>query len=161
VLIKLKANGLGDSSLKGISDKLMHLDRYADLDDPELVKRFIAEKQDVNYKDGLAKAYNYYVMVSGLSWNRPKYNPKKGLPRPPTTEQVKQLIASASRKYAPIFKLMSETGASPIEVSIMTEKNFDFERNTVFIEGRKGHLDRMVPISMHAIPKPISEDFKR
>ena len=41
---------------------------------------------------------------------------------------------------------MAETGASPIEVSIMNESSFDFERNTVYIEGHKGHADRIVPI---------------
>jgi len=163
-LVKLKVNGLSEFSIKGISNKLIHLARYADLDDPESVKRHIAfKKAKASYKDSLVKAYDYYVKLNSLSWIRPRYNAKKGLPRPPTTEQVKQLIASATRKYAPIFRFMSETGPSPIEVSIMTEKNFDFERNTVFIEGRKGHLDRYVPMSqeLSALMKTFFSKHKR
>jgi len=146
-LFALKNNGLEESSLKSISDKLRHIGRYTDLNNPEAVKEFIANKNGKrSYKHSLVKAYDYYVKANDLQWKKPKYHPKKGLPRPPTTEQVKQLIAGASKKYAPIFKFMSETGASPIEVSIMNESSFDFERNTVYIEGRKGHADRIVPI---------------
>ncbi|MEM2093456.1 MAG: hypothetical protein QXE16_04145 [Candidatus Bathyarchaeia archaeon] len=42
---------------------------------------------------------------------------------------------------------MAETGAAPIDVSVLTERSFDFERGTVYIEGKKGHLDRIIPIS--------------
>ena len=53
MLISLKANGLSENSLEGISDKLMHLDRYTTLDDLELAKQFIASKGNVNYKHEL------------------------------------------------------------------------------------------------------------
>jgi len=45
VLIKLKVKGLSNSSLKSISDKLMHLARNCDLDKPSSVKHFIASKE--------------------------------------------------------------------------------------------------------------------
>ena len=74
----------------------MHLARNVSLENPEAVKEFIASKKGKkSYKHSLVKAYDYYVKANDLQWKKPKYRPKKGLPRPPTTEQVKQLIAGA------------------------------------------------------------------
>ena len=162
-LIKLKAQGLSDSSLESISDKLMHIARNVDIDRTDDVNTFISTKSSIEYKSSLTKTYSYYVQAYGLSWNKPKYKPKMGIPRPPTTEQVKELIAGASKKYAPIFKLMSEVGASPIEVSIMDESSFDYERKLVYIKGMKGHLDRLVPINdeIMALMKLYFTEYQR
>jgi integrase len=138
---------MSEESLRTTNDKLMHIARNVDLLDPEQVKNFVSNKNHVNYRIGLIKAYNHFCLCNGIQWTKPKLNPKKGLPRPPTKEQVSQLIAGSSKKYAVIFKLLSETGLSPIECSILKEKDFDYDRKILYITGRKGHLDRTVPVN--------------
>lgn len=149
----LKKQGYAESTIRSYVYLLKILvKRGADILDPESVKEVIAvQLWDIGRKHNAVKAYTAFLRMQNKKWDKPRYNPPKGLPRPPTTEQVKQLVAGASKKYAPIFRFMAETGASPIEVSIMSEKNFDFERWTVYIEGKKGHLDRVVPMSQELI----------
>jgi len=149
----LKKQGYAESTIRSYVYLLKILaKRGADILDPENVKTIIAEQPwDRGRKHNAVKAYTAFLRMQDKKWDKPKYNPKKGLPRPPTTEQVKQLVAGSSKKYAPIFRFMAETGASPVEVSIMLEKSFDFERYAVYIEGRKGHLDRVVPMSQELI----------
>jgi len=113
------------------------------------VKAVIAtqERWSAPRKSNVVKAYSLFAKMMGFGWSRPRMVFRRGLPRPPTTEQVKQLIAGASKKYSTIFRFLAETGASPIEAACLTEKDFDFERGIVYITGRKGHLDRAVPMS--------------
>jgi len=149
----LKKEGYAEDTIKTYVRTLELLQkRGADLTNAESVKMIIAQQVELKrWGDGrrsnAIKAYTAFLQMLGSDWKKPKYKFKKGLPRPPTTEQVKQLIAAASKKYAPIFRFMAETGASPIETSILSERSFDFARNTVYIEGRKGHLDRILPLS--------------
>ena len=64
-LIKLKAVGLSGSSLKTISDRLMHLARYSDLDDPHSVEQFIASK-DGKVRTGSLEPYGLGFSIKGL-----------------------------------------------------------------------------------------------
>jgi len=149
----LKKEGYSKETVKTYVNVLVTLNkRGADIFNPESVKEVISEQTEQKRwgegrKANVIKAYTAFLRMQNCEWKKPRYKFKKGLPRPPTPEQVKQLIAGASRKYASIFRFMAETGASPIETSILTERSYDFERNTVYIEGKKGHLDRIIPIT--------------
>ena len=89
VLIKLKANGFSEISLKSSNDKLIHLAKYSDLDNPEAIKLFIANKKSkASFKRTSVKDYHTYIKFNGLGWNKPIYHEKRGLPRPPNKEQV-------------------------------------------------------------------------
>ena len=149
----LKKEGYSQDTIKTYVHLLNQLaKRGADIFNADSVKQLIAEEVEQKHwgegrRNNAIKAYTAFLKMQGKTWEKPRRKFKKGLPRPPTPEQVQQLIAGASRKYAPIFKFMSETGAAPIEVSVLTERSFDFERNTVYVEGKKGHMDRIVPIS--------------
>jgi integrase len=161
----LEKMGYEQSTAKGYFAILRHLDKKGvDVFNPETVKLHIAEQGwNLGRKANVIKAYNLFAKMNGLEWQKPRCNPRKGLPRPPSTEQAKQLIAASTRKFAITFRFMAETGASPTEVENMTEKNFNFTRNKVYIEGRKGHLDRMVPISneLAALMKTYLTKYKR
>jgi len=113
-------------------------------------------------KNNVIKAYTHFARLWDLEqqWDRPKMKPQQGLPRPPSTEQVIALTSGASRKYSVIFKFMAQTGAIAMEVSIMTERSFDFERNQVFIKGCKGHKDRWVPMYLFGSELPgLMQEF--
>ena len=147
----LKREGYSEDTIKtyaGIMKRLISLG--ADIFNPEDVKTVIAKKR-AEWSEGrwqnVIKAYSAFLKMSGCSWSKPRTRFKRGLPRPPTPDQVKQLIAGASRKYATVFKFLAETGCSPIEAACLTERDFDFERGVVYVKGRKGHLDRVIPMS--------------
>jgi hypothetical protein len=57
---------------------LKYLSKHVDLDDPEQVKSYIADKKCSNsFKNGLVKSYNHYVQNSGLTWKNPTTNMKE------------------------------------------------------------------------------------
>jgi len=61
------------------------------LDDPEAVKEHIANKKVGNCsKEGLAVAYNHYVAVNELKWEKPTYVREENAIRVPTTENVEK-----------------------------------------------------------------------
>jgi hypothetical protein len=70
----LKKEGYTEATIEGYGNKLKVLSGNADLNYPESVKEAIADKpRSVAYKEALVNAYNHYVRVNGLVWNRPSY----------------------------------------------------------------------------------------
>ena len=146
-LFTLKNRGLAKGTLKNVSAYLRKMMKHADLNNPEDVKFHIAEmKCENSYKNVLVKAYNYYLEVNSLTWQRPKYKCAGKLPKIPTTEQINKIISSASKKYAVIFTLLAETGAMPHELHNVTLRDIDLERGINHIPGFKGHLPRSIKL---------------
>jgi len=151
-LIKLKNSGKAESTIFSVSYRLSYLARYVSLEDPEEVKEFIARKKCSNsYKNGLVKAYNYYVKINGLVWDKPKYKWERKIPRIPTTEAIGKVIARASKRYAVIFKILSETGAMPFELHNVNQRDIDLERGTISITGSKGHSSRIFKLKQETL----------
>jgi integrase len=143
----LRKSGLKDKTIVGIGSRLRYISRSADLHDPEAVKLFIANKNCADsYKHCLVKTYNYYATFHGLSWIKPRYRPINKLFKVPTKEAIEKIIASASPKYATVFRLLMETGASPIELHHVTLRDIDFDKGTITIPGCKGHKARVIKL---------------
>jgi len=116
-LFHLKNIGKSESSVKTYSHRLTFLAAHVDLDNPEAVKGFVANKKCANsYKNEFVKAYNHYIECNGLSWEKPKHRSERKIPRIPTTEAIKKIITRASPKYATVLTLLLETGAMPYEL---------------------------------------------
>jgi len=82
-----------------------------DIDDPERVKEYIAAKQTSNtYKEGLVQAYDHYVRINGLQWEKPVYAREENAIKVPTSENVEKLIAYAGPKYSTIISVFRDTG---------------------------------------------------
>ena len=74
VLLHLKKLGRKESTLISIGRKLRHLAKQVDLNQPEKVKEFIANKNcSDGHKDNLIDAYSHYCQFYGLKWTKPKY----------------------------------------------------------------------------------------
>lgn len=143
VLIKLKSLGRAESTIVSTSRRLSYLGRNVNLDEPQKVALFIAGLSRADsYKANLVKAYNWYVKVHGLSWEKPRYRWEQQKPRIPTTETLKSIIERATRKYQVIFTVLMETGVSPMELSKVTAKDIDFEQRLMSARGFKGHASR-------------------
>jgi integrase len=142
-LIKLENRGLAEGTLRNLSFNLKHLAANANLDDAESVRAFIAKKACANsQKMNLVKAYNYYALANGIEWIKPNHRYERKLCKIPTTEQIDKLIASASPRYATIFKVLAETGIMPHELSRVSISDMDLERGLLNVQGHKGHNSR-------------------
>jgi integrase len=143
VLIKLKSLGKAESTIDTTSKRLTYLGKYTDLNDPLKVSLFIANLSRANsYKANLVKAYQWYVKVYGLDWEKPKYHWEQQKPKIPTTETLISIIDRASQKYQVIFTALMETDISPMELSKILARDIDTEQNLLNVRGFKGHASR-------------------
>jgi len=141
-LLKLKASGLTEGTLRNISYSLTKLDKLADLNEPEQVKLAIAEmKVENSYKTNLSKAYNYYTIVNEIKWTHAKYPTERNMPKIPSRENIMKIISHA-KKYSTIFKVLMETGLMPYELSQVEQKDIDFEKGILTAKGYKRHTSR-------------------
>jgi integrase len=151
VLLKLKSNGLSESTLRTIGYILKELSCHSDLDNPQSVKEYMANKKCSNsFKIQMVKAYNYYAVLNGIQWIKPKYRYERKLPKIPSKENIMKVI-SASRKYAVIFKVLMETGIMPYELSRVRYSDINFDRGLLTVQGFKGHSSRVFKLSDETI----------
>ena len=137
VLLKLKASGLQEGTLRNIAYCLARIEKNADLTNPEEVKLFIANlKVADSYKANIVKAYNYFAVLNEIKWQRPRYKYESKIPKIPTRENIMKIISHA-KKYAPIFKVLMETGLMPKELENVQLKDIDFEQRTLRARGLK------------------------
>jgi hypothetical protein len=112
-LIKLENRGLAEGTLRNLSFNLKHLAAYANIDDPESIRAFIAKKAYANsQKMKLVKAYDYYALTNGIEWIKPYHRYERKLCKIPTTEQIEKIVAPASPRYATILKVLYLFGRS-------------------------------------------------
>jgi integrase len=141
-LLKLKASGLTDGTIRNISYILTRLNKLCDITHPEEVKLAIANLKVANsYKQAIIKAYNYFTTLNQIEWKKPKYKHEPKQPTIPTKDNIMKIIATA-KKYAPIFKTLMETGLMPYELSQVQQKDINFETRTLSATGYKGHTSR-------------------
>lgn len=148
-LLKMKANGLSDLTIKDISAKLNRLSKIADLNKPEEVKLAIANLDIVNStRNSYAKAYNYYAERNGIQWNRPRYKYERKIPIIPSTQNVDKIISASTRKYATIFTILKETGFEGHELATVTRNQIDSERGIISVQGCKSHNSRAIKLKI-------------
>lgn len=144
----MKNNAKSDYTIKNYSKLLKHISKHADLNKPEEVKRFIANKQTSNsHKKNLSLAYNKYCEYYKLVWEMPKYFPESKQIRIPTTEQVEMLIANSRNVMSAKLTLSKETGLRPIEVCRLRVKDIDLTQKIAYPTTAKHGSGRALRIS--------------
>jgi integrase len=122
------------------------------LQSPERVKEFIANRNvSSGFKGNLVKAYNYYTLINNIVWERPRYRWEQNKPKIPSEETLSKIIASCGWKYSVVFTVLKETGAMPKELSGVSLRDIDFERETITIRGRKGHASRTIKLKPNVV----------
>jgi len=144
----LKKNGYSEDTLKAKGHRLRYLAKHVNLDDPEVVKGYIASRPDWSnsYKQGVAYAYNSYVEANGLQWTLPRFRIEDRLPRIPTEERINQVIVRARGKYVLVFSILRDTGMRPIELERTRTRDVDLERGIITVRTAKGGAARNVQI---------------
>jgi len=111
VLIHLHSRGYAESTLKGLSKKLKHLNRHADLSDPESVLKYISTKTNPNTKNLLANAYNNYAKYYNIQWEKPVYRKSDSPIKVPTEENISYIISnSKSLKRKVTYEILKDSG---------------------------------------------------
>lgn len=104
-----------------------------DIHDPDAVKSFIARLDTAeSYKRNLCYAYDHYLRLNGLSWERPRYYCRDKLPKIPQEKTLDMIIASARPNLALKLKLSKETGLRPIELLALTLNDIDLNKGILF-----------------------------
>jgi len=151
-LLFLKREGYPEVTVETVGRRLRNIGQNCDLDNPEDVKRCIAEKQvNVGFKSNLCDAYSHYLRCHGLTWKRPRYKREHGLPKVPSTENVERIIARSSWRYATIFSVLRDTGAMPEELHRTKFRDIDLENGTINILGCKWHKPRILRLKPQTI----------
>lgn len=133
VLIKMKNNGKADTTIAFTDKALTYISKHANLNQPETVKHFIANKTVTNgTKRDYCIAYNKYCEYYGIQWQIPKYKHKAQRRRIPTTEKIDMLIARASTRLSLKLRLSKETGIRPIELCNLKVKDIDTDQRLIY-----------------------------
>jgi integrase len=147
----MKKRGYREGAIISYTDRIKHLLRKgAILSDPEQTKRIIAGVQTWNdgSKKCMADAYDVYVKMEGLEWEKPHYKPRASLPFIPTEKEIDTLIAGCGLKMRVFLQGLKETGAGGGELLNIKWKDIDFDRKKLAINHpTKGHNPRILDVS--------------
>lgn len=144
----MKANGLSDCTINFTRKALYFLAKNCNLNNPEEVKTFIANRKATNhYKRNLCIAYNKFVLHNKLEWQMPIYIQPSKLPNIPKTETLKQLISYARKNLAVKLMISMETGLRPVEVMNLKVKDVNLENRTITPTTAKHGSARILKIS--------------
>jgi integrase len=148
VLINLKNNAKSDCTIKFVDKALTRISKHADLDNPEEVKRFIANLQTSdNYKRNLCFAYKQYCDYYKITWQKPTYYQEPKTIRIPSTAHIDMLIANSGKVMSVKLTLSKETGLRPVEICNLKVKDIDLERKIVYPTTAKHGSARALKIS--------------
>ena len=148
MLINLKNNAKSDCTIKFVDKALTRISKHADLDNPEEVKRFIANLQTSdNYKRNLCFAYKQYCDYYKITWQKPTYYQEPKTIRIPSTAHIDMLIANSGKVMSVKLTLSKETGLRPVEVCNLKVKDIDLERKIVYPTTAKHGAPRRLKIS--------------
>jgi integrase len=148
VLIKMKNNGKADVTIKFVSKALNRIQQFADLDNPQQVKQYIANLETANgYKKNLCFAYKQYCDYYKIKWEKPVYYQEPKPIRIPTTAQLDMLIANSGRVMTAKLTLSKETGLRPVEVCKLKVKDVNLGQKTVYPTTAKHGAPRILKIS--------------
>jgi integrase len=134
----MKREGYSESYIKATGKRLRQIAKHCSLDNPEMVKDYIASKNcSPAFKETLVGAYDLYVKANGLKWSKPFYKRYDRLPRIPSEEKINLVIANCSKKYALAFSMIRDLGLRPVELTWLRVKDIDLESGIVTITSAK------------------------
>jgi len=134
----MKKNGYAETTIRATGKRLRYLQRNCNLQDPEDVKGYIANKTCSNgHKESLIESYNNLMKSLNKTWNKPFYQRYDKMPKIPTTEHLNMLIANASTRIALFLSMSKDLGTRPIELTWLQIKDIDLKTGIVTITSAK------------------------
>jgi len=143
----MKKEAYANSTIEATGKRLRHLERNCNLENPENVKAFIAQKNCTSaFKESLIEAYALYCKAHQIEWNQPFYNRYDKLPKIPTEERLNQIIADASPRLSLALSIIRDLGLRPIELTWLKLRDIDLDSGVVTITSAKHCIGRTLKI---------------
>jgi integrase len=134
----MKKNGYAETTIRATGKRLRYLQNNCNLQDPEDVKGYIANKTCSNgHKESLIESYDILIKSLNKTWNKPFYQRYDKMPKIPTTEHLNMLIANASTRIALFLSMSKDLGTRPIELTWLQLKDVDLKTGIVTITSAK------------------------
>jgi integrase len=148
----MKKEAYAESTINAVRKRLLYLAKNCLLDQPEVVKGFVAEKDCSNaFKETLVEAYNLYYRANDIVWKKPFYDRYDKLPKIPSEEKLNMIIARSSKKFALILSMMKDLGTRPIELTWLKVKDIDLEKGVVTITSAKHCVGRTLKLKAQTL----------
>ena len=147
VVAHIANNGYSNATIEWTDKALHQIQKHVSLDNPEAVKRFIAQKTSQSYKCNLAVAYDRYCKYYEIEWKKPRFQLTSRAVRIPTSEQLEMLIANARQTMSVKLRLSKETGLRPCELCNLKVRDLDLEQRLVYPTTAKRGAPRKLKIS--------------
>ncbi|MGD0978638.1 MAG: site-specific integrase [Candidatus Bathyarchaeia archaeon] len=150
--------GRAEETIRSRIQALNQVSKICDLNDPEIVKTWLADKNNEHHftkvctwanktKTKFIDTYSAYLKFKQIQWKPPHYTPQQKLPFIPTEEEIDQLIASCGKLTATVLQTLKETGMRIGELTQLKPEDIDIQRKTISITPEKGSNPRILPIS--------------
>jgi integrase len=154
-LLWLKKQGYAETTIFDRVKIIKFLSKNSNLDDPEAIKEFIANRASwsLGRKEIIVECYSNYLICIGGTWNPPRYKAVEKLPFIPTESEIDYLIASLGNKTGTFAQLLKETGARRGEGWQVEWTDIDAEKRTVRITPEKHSNPRLLRISQRLLER--------
>jgi len=148
----MKKEAYAESTIRAVGKRLKHLKKHCDLNSPEVIKGFIAQKNCSNaFKESLVEAYDLYCRANRIEWNKPFYQRYDKLPKIPSEEKLNMIIANASRKFVLILSMMKDLGTRPIELTWLKVRDVDLDTGVLNITSAKHCVGRSLKLKTQTL----------
>jgi len=145
---ELKKKGRADPTIKTYRKALYLLAKNCNLEKPESVRTFLATFERKNgYKKQLVCAYETYVKMYGLTWNKPNYYVPSKMPKIPLEAKINCIIANAPPKLATAIAMSKDTGLRPVELMKLRLRDIDLQKGAVYPETAKHGSPRVLKLT--------------
>jgi len=143
----MKKEAYAESTIIYTGKRLRHLERNCNLENPEDVKAFIAQKNCTPaYKECLIETYALYCKAHRIQWNQPFYHRYDKQPRIPTEKRLNQIIADASKRLSLALSIIKDLGLRPIELTWLKLKDINLDTGAVTITSAKYCIGRTLKV---------------
>ncbi len=164
--IYLKRQGYSNETIRlnRIALKVL-MDRGANLYDEGSVKDVIAKQTwSDNRRRNVINAYDLFLKLNGLSWEKPRCTVTAKFPFVPTEQEIDALISASGKKLSTFLQLLKETAMRRGEAKRLEWINIDSERNTITLNEPEKHSNpriwKVTPqliAQLNALPKSDSK----
>jgi integrase len=166
--LHMKRQGYSDETIRlnRIALKVLH-ERGADLFNSDSVKDVIAKQTwSDNRRRNVINAYDMFLKLNKLSWEKPRCTVTQKLPFIPTEQEIDCLITSAGTKLSAFLQLLKETAMRRGEAKRIEWTDVDTQRNIIALNAPEKHSNpRMWKVSprliamLNALPKNSQRVF--
>lgn len=147
-LVNLEEKGHAKNEIKNVQWTINHLNKNANINEPETVEQFIKKQNCTNnYKRRLCYVYKQYCNYKKMQWNSPHYTRDSKEIRIPTHEKIQMIIADAGKILSLKIKLSLETGLRPVELQNLKVKDLDTQQKTLYPTTAKHGAPRKLKIT--------------